>query len=257
MKLHIITLVLDGMPFIPYHLPMLQMTNVDWRWHIVHGAAMNNGSTSWCNAQEARLSLDGTTEYLAIIKHHPRVTIYERPGWISKDDMVNEPLRHITEESVLMEIDVDEIWQSKQLDKIVWLVGDNKTKLARFKCRYFLGLNILSTSQSGFGNNPGEWLRAWHFRPGDNFERHEPPQLRQQLWGAELTQEFTADQGLVFDHYAYAFQHQLEYKERWYGYPNAVSHWKKLQENQHWPVTDLKKFLPWASPGSTADKLSC
>lgn len=255
MKLHILTLVLDGMPFIPYHLPMLQASHVDWHWHIVHGAAMNSGSTSWCQSQEARLSLDGTTEYLAMIKHHPRVTVYERPAWMSKDVMVNEPLRNISEECVLLQIDVDEMWQSHQLDKIVFHVGDMRSKLARFKCRYFLGMNIVSTSLDGFGNRQSEWVRAWHFRPGDNFESHEPPQLSQQLKGVELDREFTEDHGMVFDHYSYVFESQVAYKEQFYGYPNAVEHWRKLQANTKWPVTDLSKFLPWVGVGASADKL--
>jgi hypothetical protein len=243
--IHVVTLVLDGMPFIPYHLPMLQMTNLDWHWHIVHGAAMNNGSTSWCAKQEPRLSLDGTTEYLAMIKSHPRVTIYERPDWGSKDEMVNEPLKHIKEECVLMQIDVDEIWQAWQLNKIVSLFqafdgkANAQPRIAsmEFACRYFLGVDIVSTTPNSYGNNHNEWLRAWRFVPGDKFDRHEPPQLNQKFKGQRWVDGKNAiPNGLTFDHHAWMFEHQAAYKERFYSYPNALACWRRLQANDKWPV---------------------
>jgi hypothetical protein len=49
----------------------------------------------------------------------------------------------------------------------------------------------------------------------------------------------------VFDHYAYAIENQVRFKERYYGYRDAVKHWRKLQSHPGpWPVK-LKEFLPW------------
>src|SRR5439155_16222654 len=140
-----------------------------------------NGSTSWCAEQEPRLSIDGTSEYLASIDD-PRVRRLERTNWESKDEMMNAVALEFNRTHpygfVLMEIDSDEIWRSEQLDKTVELFENNpELGSMMFSCDYYVGPNLILKGEHCYGDNDYEWLRAWRFRPGMTFASHEPPVL--------------------------------------------------------------------------------
>lgn len=244
-----LTIVLDGEPFIEQHLPVFDKLTIPWRWIIAEGAAMNVGSTRWCHAQEPRLSRDGTMEYLTRISSHPNVTILRKQEWAGKDEQVNACLAKIKEPCILLQCDSDECWTAEQLTKIHRLLSDGEWVRAYFACNFYVGPNIAVTPELDPVNNV--WLRAWRFTPGDTFSSHEPPILKQQAQGYFLSQGDTRERDLVFEHYSYVYEHQVRYKEQFYGYTRAVEHWKRLQANKKWPV-ELKRFFPWAKPGAMA-----
>ena len=64
----------------------------------------------------------------------------------------------------------------------------------------------------------------------------------------------THGMNLIFDHFSYAIESQVDMKSRFYGYVNAVTHWRRLQANTIWPVK-LKDFLPWANEHSIAERI--
>lgn len=253
LPLRIFTIVLDGMPFLPWHLNVFNRLKIDWQWLIVEGAAENSGSTSWCQRQQPRLSRDGTTEFLAGLKSHPRIKVWQRQWWAGgKDVMVQTALDSITEKCVLMQIDADEIWESDQLATIVDAFEDAQVGAMRFDCLYHVGPNIRTTGVNSYGANKGEWLRAWRFRPGMKM-RHEPPTLHGNEGLVTIENFDTLLLGLRFTHFAYCFEEQVRFKEQFYGYKNAVEHWQRLQRHPGpWPVK-LKDYLPWVDADATAD----
>jgi hypothetical protein len=253
-RLEIITIVLDGEPWIERHLPEFHKLRCDWHWHVIEGVANNRHCTNWCKPLRPRLSNDGTTEYLAKIAGDPRITIRRNAFWDGKITMVNAPMESIKEPAVVMQIDSDELWAASQLDKLVRMFKDlPRIESMQFYCRYFVGKDIITTALGHYGNNPGEWLRAWRYHKGARFQSHEPPVFNHNI-GWCMPPENTASLGLNFEHMAYATEAQVRLKEYLYGYENAVAHWKRLQENTTWPVR-LKDFLPWVDDGATADKL--
>lgn len=253
MKLHIITICLDAMPTLPTLFFTFNQLKTNWRWHICEGPALNVKDTSWCKQQHPRYSEDGTHEFLEMISSHPRIHVAGKKMWPGgKVEMVNNPLPLIKEESVLLQVDADEIWTAHQIDTIVHLFDQfPEVDAMQFFCRYFVGVNILSTTPDSYGNNPHEWLRAWRFRPGDKFASHEPPLLTRKPRKV-MSREETRMRDLVFDHYSWAFPNQVMYKEAFYGYHRAFEKWLILQQNKNWPV-NLKSFLPWVDPKATAD----
>lgn len=253
-RLEIITIVLDGKPWIEWHYEQFKKLRCPWRWHVIEGAAANHHCTSWTKPQEPRLSRDGTTEYLDQIAADRRIMVRRKTLWDGKLEMVNAPMDVITEPAVIMEIDADELWKSEQLDSIIYRF----TMLPRlehmeFRCRYFVGPDIITTANGHYGNNPGEWVRAWRFHRGRQFQSHEPPVFNGN-GGQCMTPVETASFGLTFDHMAYATEAQVRYKEGFYGYDHAVDHWKRLQQNTVWPVR-LKDFLPWVDDGAIAIRI--
>jgi hypothetical protein len=254
MKLNIITIVLDGEPYIERHLPVFQSLKLDWNWNIREGAAANTKCTRWCQRQKPRFSEDGTHEYLQKISLAGNVEYFGQTWWDGKVAMFNDVVYHIQEPCVLMEIDSDEIWTQTQLEKIVQLFEMNPTvNMMKFYCRYFVGPDIITMGEDCYGNNDYEWLRAWRFTPGMLFDSHEPPVLAGNK-GNCFDRKFTKEQGLVFDHFAYATEAQVAYKEYFYRYPDAVKHWKRLQANTVWPVK-LKTYLPWVDDRVTATRI--
>lgn len=246
MTLNIFSLVLDGMPFLRYHLPVFEKLPFPWKWVVVHGTARNVGSTSWCANIPARLSRDGSTEYLKEIFSHPNVTVLEREEWsLGKDQMVQAAMEQFSEEGVVMQLDIDEIYTVEAIIKAMEVferlpyVG----KL-QLKCRYYLGRDIVLTGDGCYGSRPFEWVRFWRFFPGMKAIKHEPPEMERT--GVMMGREQTSELGISFDHYAYATRSQVAFKELYYKYPGAVEGWDRLQANTEWPCR-VRDFLPWVT----------
>ncbi len=255
MKINIITICLDGMPFIQRHLDEFKKLKHDWHWWVVEGVAGANRDTAWCAKLRPRLSQDGTTEYLmGALKGNPKMTIVQNPYWNSKVTMFNNITARLRDDCVVMQIDADEIWTADQIDKIVSAFEQDATLgVMQFKCNYFVGKDIVAVGENCYGNKATEWVRAWRFRMGMTFDSHEPPVLsgnRGKLMGRNETEKL----GLVFNHYAYATEAQVAFKEVYYKYAGAVAAWKRLQANTKWPVR-LGDFLPWVTDDAQATRL--
>ncbi len=256
LSLQVITLALNARQLLLVQFSNLNRYDGNWTWHIVHGTAANTGSTAWCQKLPPGLSTDGTTELLATWRGHPRICIYERALWAGgKDEMFQVALGQIRVPCVLLQADADEFFEPDQLLRLVALFQCAPAfRCAHFFCQFHVGPNIIITSENGYGNRPSEWVRAWNFVPGMTLQSHEPPVIVG-LSGHYASRELTRLEGLVFQHWAYMFEEQVEFKERFYGYTDAVRHWKRLQANHKWPVRDLHSFLPWVERGVSADLL--
>lgn len=254
MKLYIVTIVLDGQPFISHHIDEIRKCSQDWEWHIVEGAASNNADTSWCAKQDHRLSRDGTTEYIdKLSKSDPRVKVYRNKRWNSKTSMVNAAVTNFREPGILLQMDVDEFWTGRQLDILVGMFKENPSySVAQFYCRYYIGPDITTTGNFNYGNKASEWVRAWRFKRGMIFNSHEPPVLSGNR-GQWAGRDYTRSIGLVFDHYAWLLRKQVAYKETFYKYPNAVAKWELMQKVDNLEFK-LKEYLPWVYDEATAKR---
>lgn len=277
LPIHFFTIVLNGQPYIPYHIDILKQLSCKWHWHIVEGVADLKHDTSWsvrlggsisddihCNG----LSNDGTTEYLdELAQLYPdNITIYRKPAgvfWDGKREMVNAPLANIQEECLLWQIDVDELWTLEQLNTARQLFINNPDKTAAFYwCWYFVGEKLLISTRNCYAQNPNQdWLRTWKFKPGAFWAAHEPPVLVEARADGEyqnlakinpFLHAETEQAGLVFQHFAYATKEQLLFKEQYYGYKDAVSQWSQLQETTKFPIF-LRDYFAWVGDGTQID----
>jgi hypothetical protein len=265
MNIFFVTIVKDGMPFITWHYPMMRQLPFDWQWFVVEGAAAPENCTSWCAPIKPGLSMDGTTQYLdSLSKFDRRVVHLRNTYWHGKVNMFNAALEYLQEPSLLWQIDSDEIWRAEHMVNMERMFQQNpKLNCAYFFCRYFVGADIVITTRNGYGNNLAyEWNRVWKLNPGARFKTHEPPCLENFVEKPFLHSE-TEKAGLVFDHYAYATEEQVRFKSEYYGSPNnklghlykdAVKGWRRLQENNKWPV-NLKDFMPWVGDGVKAVRI--
>lgn len=265
LPIHFFTIVLNGIPFIQYHIQVLKQLPFPWHWHIVEGVADFKHDTAWSLKNGARiddtlhnqgLSNDGTTEYLDhLVQEYPdKITLYRKPPgefWDGKREMVNAPLANITEESLLWQIDVDELWTWQQICTARKLFLQNPEKTAAFYwCWYFVGCTSVVSSRNCYSQNPQqEWLRTWRFKPGYIWAAHEPPilvdgELRNVATINPLRHGETESSGLIFQHYAYVLPSQLLFKEQYYGYTNALAQWQRLQAAQTLPLF-LRDYLSW------------
>lgn len=270
LPVHLFTIVLNGEPFIRHHIEMLRTLPFRWHWHIVEGVANQVHDSSWCARNGGRitnqlhangLSNDGTTEYLNELAglFPENVTIYRKSGgqfWDGKLEMVNAPLAHIAETSLLWQIDCDEFWNSEQITRMreMFLTNPGKTS-ARFICNFYVGPGLAVSSINTYGNNTSyEWNRCWKYEPGDRWLSHSPPILGRasnetgqwaDVGGIDpFVHIETAREGLIFDHYAYTTAQQLAFKEIYYGYATAVQNWLLLQQASDFPVM-LRDYFPW------------
>jgi hypothetical protein len=262
--LHLFTIVLDGMPWVRRHYDVFRQLKIPWHWHVVEGVAAPERCTNWCAELQPRLSDDGTTAYLDTLRFDRRVSVRRKVVWPGKVSMINTVLREIKEPCLLWEVDSDELWTPTQIQAVYDLFQKHPDRTsAWFYCQFFLGADIVTTTVGAYGNNTDyEWKRVWRFQPGMEFKTHEPPVIAG-LRERPFTHEETKAVGAVFKHMAYATERQVEFKQRYYAgsgnpkgrlYRNAVEGWKRLQENQSWPVK-LNRFLPWVDNRATATRL--
>ncbi|MBN3949754.1 MAG: class I SAM-dependent methyltransferase [Nostoc sp. NMS7] len=277
LPIHFFTIVLNGQPFIRYHIEIFKQLPFKWHWHIVEGVAELKHDTGWSlklggyindEIHNNGRSNDSTTEYLdELAQQYPdNITVYRKPNgvfWDGKREMVNEPLVNINEECLLWQIDADELWTVKHILTARQMFIENPDKTAAFYwCWYFVGEKIIISTRNCYAQNPRqEWLRTWRYKPGSVWVAHEPPRLEEPLPNGQwrdvagvnpfLHQE-TERHGLVFQHFAYVTPEQLRFKEQYYGYSNAVSQWKALQETTKFPVL-LREYFSWVRDETMVD----
>jgi ADP-heptose:LPS heptosyltransferase/2-polyprenyl-3-methyl-5-hydroxy-6-metoxy-1,4-benzoquinol methylase len=276
LPVHFFTIVLNGRPFIEHHLDVFKRLPFRWHWHIVEGVADLAHDTAWSKAHGGRisgglhrngLSNDGTMEYLDSIERQfpDRITISRKPGalWDGKLEMVNAPLARLNEECLLWEVDADELWTEDQIirARALFLARPDKTA-AYYLCHCFVGRNLVTTTLNTHGNYmDSKWLRTWYFRPGDHWTSHEPPRLVRTLAGGAVAdvaslnpirQAETEAHRLVFQHYAYATEAQLRFKEVYYGYARAVQQWHRLQRADRFPLR-LADYFDWVKDAAAVD----
>ncbi|WP_392534984.1 FkbM family methyltransferase [Nostoc sp. C117] len=277
LPIHFFTIVLNGQPFIQYHVEVFKHLPFKWHWHIIEGVADLKHDTGWSVKLGANISeemhkngrsYDGTTEYLdEVAQLFPnQVTIYRKPEgifWDGKREMVNAPLVNIKEECLLWQVDVDELWTLKQICTTREMFINNPDKTAAFYwCWCFVGEKLIISTRNCYTQNPQlEWLRTWRFKPGAFWAAHEPPILVETSLDSQyqnvaainpfLHQE-TEKLGLVFQHFAYATAKQLQFKEQYYGYTNATYEWQTLQETTKFPVL-LREYLSWVRDETRVD----
>jgi FkbM family methyltransferase len=269
LPIHFFTIVLNGQPFIRYHIDVFNKLSCQWHWHIIEGVADLKHDTSWSLQLGGKLtdqfhdhgrSKDGTSQYLdQLAQQYPEnITIYRQPEnvfWDGKREMVNAPLPNIQEECLLWQIDVDELWTVEQIYTTRQMFITHPEKTAAFYwCWYFVGENLLISTRNCYAENPRQdWLRTWRFKPGMVWAAHEPPILVETLPDSQqqnvaavnpFLHDETEQQGLVFQHFAYVMPEQLQFKEEYYGYQNALTQWQNLQSATQFPVF-LREYFPW------------
>lgn len=268
-KINFFTIVLNGLPFLRYHIEIFRHLRYDWHWHIVEGVASLNHDTAWSVDRGGRippgmegssLSTDGTSDYLDTLGQEfpSNVTIYRKPSaeaWDGKIEMIRAPLENILEPCLLWQIDVDELWTSEQIAGVVEMFRTFPAKTAAyFLCHFFVTDNMVTASVNTYGNNlEYEWLRVWRFVPGAEWLSHEPPRLclhgdpsLDLAKGNVFSHLETATFGLVFQHFAYAIEAQIKFKEDYYGYRGALTNWKAMKCVEEVPFY-LRDYFPWVS----------
>jgi hypothetical protein len=278
LPIHFITIVLNGQPFIRYHLDRMNALRCPWHWHIIEGMADLAHDGAWAlkfggelpgEAVRDGRSIDGTAEYLdEIASQNPaRITLYRAPGhrrWDGKLEMVSAPLANLPEECLLWQVDSDELWTTEQFTRLrdLFLQNPQRTS-AVFFCDFFVGPNLAINRRRPYPQI--EWRRAWRYQAGMKWFAHEPPILAAPAangrWIDLATQnpftpqELEAD-NLVFQHFAYVTAEQLAFKESAYGYKGITNQWRRLQQYSDFPVP-LKQFFnwPWVNPNALVDPL--
>jgi len=206
-------------------------------WVFVDGLAGNNGSTSWCKSLSGCSSTDGTIEYIKELqKTYPNIILETcEVKWRSKDYMVNkaiELLKQKTNKAMLWQIDVDEQWTHEIMGLSEQFLVDNNGKTGTFHSNYFMGDNIRAFGTWGEGVGY-PYRRLWDWS-GEYFLKHEPPTLLKGN-GREVLIPFK------FDHYAYYFEQDVEFKSKYYGgHEKIYENWQKMNAGKIKLPCDLR-----------------
>jgi glycosyltransferase involved in cell wall biosynthesis len=277
LPIHFFTIVLDGEPYIRYHLDVLKNLSGPWHWHIVEGVAELKHDTAWSVAAGGKIpenryqdgrSVDGTSEYLdQISKLYPdRISVYRKPlgrNWDGKIEMVRAPLANINQECLLWQIDSDELWTTEQIETTrEMFVREPHRRAAYFWCHYFVGPDKMIATRNCYAQNPNqEWLRCWRYQPGMEWVAHEPPVLSVTAFDGNrynvasinpFLHNETESAGLVFQHMSYTTEAQVRFKEQYYGYSGALDKWRALQRDEA-PYTLLRNYFPWVTDSTLVE----
>jgi glycosyltransferase involved in cell wall biosynthesis len=284
LPIHFFTIVLNGEPFVRYHERVFQRLLVAWHWHVIEGVASLKHDTAWSVAAGGHVapsghfrgrSNDGTTEYLDEVKRRfpDNVSIYRKPldeFWDGKKEMVNAALINIDGPCLLWQIDSDELWTAEQIHSIHDLFMRHPSRTAAYYwCWYYVGPDKIISTRYNYAQNPRQdWLRTWRYEPGAIWLAHEPPTLiaptnegaNGKLDSVDIakvnpfTQDETEQVGAVFQHFAYATDDQVTFKEQYYGYKGATAQWRALQAQTG--SGKLRDFFGWVSDDTIYDDVS-
>ena len=262
-SLKILTIVLNGMPFIQRHLPTFEQLSpeIDWEWHVVEGVALGRADSSRPystrsieDSHREYRSKDGTSEYLDYVESLPnsRVVLYRKPqgqAWKDKLEMINTVVHNFTRPGLLIQIDSDEIWNVGMIRNAIEIFHHNPNrKCAYFHSHFFVTPSLTTSTVDGYGHqNRYEWLRMWRFEPGMHFISHAPPTLverRASSWNVLnnikqdgtntiiptnsksrpcFTHGETAAEGIAFTHFAYVNLEQVKFKSKFYGHSDTAT----------------------------------
>ncbi len=247
MKKIAFTIVLNGMPFIERQYNIIP--KVFDHWYIIEGVTKPILDTGWCKNiskdfySDEYTSVDGTFEFLNKICNDKNITVIRKDNfWDGKVEMCNSFMNEI-EDCILMQFDVDEIWDIDTLRSVLEYSDSNDDFDGMlFKCNYFVGPDLLTVGENCYGDNSNEWCRLWKIKNKSFWISHEPPRIKGCL--NFLTKNFTKQKNWIFNHYAYVLESQLKFKEIFYNYSGALECWKKLQNETDLPCK-LNKYLPW------------
>lgn len=124
---------------------------------------------------------------------------------------------------------------------------------------------IVISTRIGYADNSSfEWERTWRFLSHFRWARHEPPILIEKTYGDEIklirkrgvfSPEDTEKENLVFQHFAYVYKSQLQFKESYYGYKGALADWTRLQNNSVFPAK-LSDFFKWVNDETLVDTIA-
>jgi tetratricopeptide (TPR) repeat protein/glycosyltransferase involved in cell wall biosynthesis len=278
LPVHFFTIVLNGEPFIRYHLKILKALDIPWHWHIIEGVADLKHDTAWSVRNGGRiskqyhqngLSIDGTSAYLDhIAQENPRhITLYRKAHgefWDGKLEMISAPLKNLPEKCLLWQMDADELWRAQQIQRAHRLFREQPDRTAAFfHCHFFVGPDLVTTTTDGYSHNTAyEWIRLWRYQKGMQWKSHEPPRLmveQRTRWVdtariAPFSHQETESAGLVFTHHAYCLASQVQFKEDYYGYTGAVDQWRQLQKVKDLPVR-LASYFGWVHDGTQVDSV--
>lgn len=241
------TIIFNGLHHLLHNDFAVKMASMFDYWVIVEGAARNDGSTKWCKKILSKYhnngsSIDGTEKYLSnLFSTNSNIGVLcniatDKIMWDSKDEMINCAVQyikqHLTNDAFLWQIDCDEQWTSEAMDAAEKeLTGDT----GMFLCNYYVGPNLIAKGGWGEGKSR-PYRRLWKWK-GQYFKSHEPPILE----GGNGKEQLLSQR---FNHYAYYYEKDVEFKDKYYGgHEGVYKRWLKLQDKTIFPQ-QLNTLMP-------------
>lgn len=257
------TIVLNGLHHLEHNEFAKSMCDMFDIWVIVEGASDNHGSTSWCRPALDKYhnnghSVDGTVEYIKSLKNNVHNVYTNSIGgvWKSKDQMVNSALTRIGVEAqyepcYLWEVDVDEQWKLEDIEAAERQLSNSGGKTGMFHANFFVGPGLVAKGAWG----EGLWLpynRLWLWDGNELFQKHEPPTMQGGNEPSVLLPQ-------RFNHYAYYFEKDVEFKDSWYSnHSGILEKWRDLQDRREsdfpCPITELTPFA-WGGAGTIIERV--
>lgn len=256
------TIILNGLHhLIAKNQAEFIVKNFDY-WYIAEGASLSQGSTKWCKLMPDKYhncgrSVDGTWQYLKqLTDRHPNVFLVnnilvcqkeymENKFWKSKDAQVNACIHAMKlqkfQKCFLWQIDVDEKWDIKDIEEAELKLISANAKVGTFSCNYWVGNGLVARGIWGEGSGDNAYKRLW-FWEGEWFKSHEPPIL--DIKKGIFFEEFITNR---FNHYAYCYEQDVKFKDKWYGgHEGIYKRWEWLQNDAKtkpvgysWPINVL------------------
>lgn len=274
----IYTIVANGWPFITYHLKIFKEANFYFQWHIIEGIAAGRANSKKPYSTDKfddsimyqGISNDGTSIYINKLKEENPLEVFIHRtlyGQMWKDKITMLKVLHQVEfPCVMIEIDVDEIWNTKQLEKIYELFTkpNNNKRCMYFHCHYFITpFHVTITPDLPTHQNLYEWIRAWKYNKGDIWTLHAPPHIHHlvsgsdkwiDVFGYKCFRHFeTENNGLVFTHYSYTEESVMKFKEQFYGRPGLVEKWKFVSSYKGPYPFEVSQYFSWLANGTYID----
>ena len=170
------------------------------------------------------------------IKDKPKFFFKEADGfWDGKTNMLNywfENSQEIYDVDYIWQIDTDEFYSEKNIEKIVNLLQVESPSRVDFFANHFWGdfWHCIDERSDGFWANQLPWMRIFKINKKSKWISHEPPNMSFDEYHKVISKYDTLNLGIKMNHYSYVTEDQVKFKSKFYNCPekiNLFNQWKK------------------------------
>lgn len=205
---------------------------------------ISEGPVKYWQEQGYTTSTDGTNDILDNFPDPDNKIKIVHGQFEEKDDQCNAYMQYLNDDAdYIWNIDCDEIFKSKDIEKLIDILKTDKPTSVGFKsCSFYGGFD---NSMSGFEENV-EFMRIRKVYPGSYWATHRPPTIAHTIPIHERLPERHLDHntldeklGVRMYHYSYVFPQQVKQK---------VSYYKAAVSKQNC-IDDYFEnvYLPWVT----------
>ena len=182
------------------------------------------------------------------IKDKPKFFFKEAEKfWDGKTSMLNywfDNSKEIYDVDYVWQIDADEFYTNKSVEKIINLLNTEKPSRVDFFANHFWGdfNHCIDERSDGIWANQIPWMRIFKINKDSRWISHEPPNMYFNEYEKIISKYETLKLKIKLDHYSYVTYDQVSFKSKFYNAPHKLELFNEWQYNKNTKIFGCDVF---------------